>query len=203
VASDTGSKIASAAQVVLALASAFAIYEFGIARNRGTVPPWLDTAVPLVFVIGVPLLFLVQARHWENVYVGSLIKSKPTLEAGEVTVFKSRFMSAQFFPAGTFFKPNLTFLEWLGGGPFTVQKLLTVRLTNRRLIFGLLIGRTWRLVELSSVRNINLINGKWPYRDALLIEYESSDRDEKLLLWTKSRKHKKLITALQQVTKRG
>ena len=101
-------------------------------------------------------------------------------------------MSGQFFPAGLAFKPDPSFREWLKGGPIRVIGLLTVRFTDRRLVFGLLVGRTWRVLDLSAIREVRSIRGRWPYMHALLVEYEVGNRIEKLLVWTGSRRGRQL-----------
>lgn len=201
-ASNAQRKIASTGQLLLALALAFGMYEFGIARNHGRVPDWVDTVVSLIFIIGVPTGILLQARHSEEVHVGSLSSEEIVLERGEGVMFQSRFMSGQFFPRGIAFNPNLSFGEWLKGGPVRVIGLLRVRLTNRRLVFGLLVGRTWRVLELSAIRDVRSIKGHWPYKDALLIEYEFENGIEKMLFWTGSARGIRLRVALESAVSR-
>ena len=196
-ASNAQKKIASAGQLLLALVLAFAMYAFGMARNRGSVPSWLDTVVSLIFIIGVPTGILLQARHSEEVYVGDLSSEKVVPEAGELTVFENSFMSGQFFPAGIAFKPDVGFGEWLKGGAVRVIGLLRVRLTNRRLVFGLLVGHTWRVLDLSAIREVRSVRGRWPYKDAVLVEYEFGNRIEKILFWTGSGRGNRLKAALE------
>ena len=201
-ASNAQRKIASAGQLLLALVLAFAMYQFGIARNRGSVPNWLDTVVSLIFIVGVPTGILLQARHSEQVRVGSLSREEVVLQPGEDIVFKSSFMSGQFFLTGMAFNPDLGFGEWLKGGPVRVIGLLRVRLTNRSLVFGLLVGRTWRVLDLSAIREVRSIKGRWPYKDALLVEYEFSNRLEKILFWTGSDRGNRLKAALENAVSR-
>ena len=184
--------------MLVALALAFGMYEYGTARSHGSVSSWLDMAVSLVFIIGVPAVILIRARHSEDIYVGNLSDGKVALDVGENVLFESRFMSGQLFPSGTAFKPDLGFGEWLKGGPIRVIGLLTVRLTNRRLIFGLLVGRTWRVIDLSDIREARLIRGRWPYNNALLVEYEFCNSLEKILFWTGSGRGNRLRIALEK-----
>jgi hypothetical protein len=193
-------RLVSAVQLILAVSLAVGMYVYGTARNRGAVPYWFDDAFSLIWLVLVIAAIFLIARHSENRYVGSLLEQKPTLTATERLVFKNSFMSAQFFPDGMPFKTNPTLWEWLKGGPIRVVGLLAVELTTKKLIFGLAIGRTWRAVELDQITDIEVLNEKWPYRDAVLIKYKVESGAEKILMWTGSGAGRRFKDALQAAT---
>ena len=197
---NTRQRLVSAVQLFLALSLAVGMYIYGTARNRGAIPHWFDDAFSLIWLVLVVAAIFLIARHSENRYVGSLLAQKPTLTETERLVFKNSFMSAQFFPAGMPFKANLTLWEWLRGGPIRVVGLLAVELTTKKLVFGLAIGRTWRAVELDQITGIEVLQEKWPYRDAVLIKYKVESGVEKILVWAGSGRGRRFKDALQGVT---
>ena len=198
--SDTHRRVVSAVQLILGLTLAAGMYVYGTARNRGVIPHWFDDAFSVVWLVLVLVAIFFIARHSENVYVGNLLRGRPALAAGERIVFSNSFMSAQFFPVGMPFKSNLKMWEWLKGGPIRIVGLLAVELTTSKLVFGLLIGRTWRAVELDQITDIEVLNDKWPYRDAVLIEYKVKDGLEKILVWTGSGKGRRFKGVLEALT---
>ena len=171
--------------------------QLGIAK---TLPRWFDDAFSVVWLTLVLGAIFFIARHSENVYVGNLLEGRPALAAGEKVVFSNSFMSVQFFPVGMPFKSQLKLWEWLKGGPIRIVGLLTVELTTSKLVFGLLIGRTWRAVELDQITDIQVLNDKWPYRHAVLIEYKVKGGSENILVWTGSGRGRRFKDALEAVT---
>jgi hypothetical protein len=198
--SDTRRRVVSALQLILALTLAAGMYAYGTARNRGVIPHWFDDAFSVVWLVLVLVAIFFIARHAENVYVGNLLEARPALAAGERVAFSNSFMSAQFFPVGMPFKSHLNLWEWLKGGPIRIVGLLAVELTTSKLVFGLLVGRTWRAVELDQITDIEVLNDEWPYRDAVLIEYKVKDGLEKILVWTGSGRGRRFKDALRAVS---
>ncbi|MGB8768098.1 MAG: hypothetical protein WCC92_00670 [Candidatus Korobacteraceae bacterium] len=190
-------KLLSVVQISLGLLLAAGFYRFGMARNQGRIPNWLDIAFSVAWGALVVLVIIVQARRAEERYVGDLQNKPITLNPDEKILFKSRFMSGKFVPAGMVFNSKPSFREWLRGGPVTVIRLLAVQVTNKRLIFGMFLGRTWRVIELSMVKDVALVKGKWPYRNALLVEFDTENRIEKILFSICSGRGRRLKAALE------
>ena len=199
---ETKGRLISGIQILLGLSLALGMYAFGNARNQGKIPNWVDIALSLAFLALVVGLIVSQAHRAEDKYIGNLQDKAIPLNSGEDILFESSFMSGQFFPAEMAFNPEPSFREWLKGGPIRVRGLLAVQVTNQRLIFGLFLGRTWRVIELSMIRDIIPVNGKWPYRNALLIEYPLGNQIEKILFWTNSSRGQRLKASLEAASVR-
>ena len=200
-ASNKQRKIASIRPVASCISSGFGMYEFGIARNRGRVPNWVDTAVSLIFIIGVPTGILLQARHSEEVHVGSLSSEKIVLEPGEDVFSKTALCLGSSSLRGSH-STQSQLRRMAQRRPSQSNRTVEGSTDEQRLVFGLLVGRTWRVLELYAIREARWINGRWPYKDALLIEYEFDNRIEGMSVLDRLRPWKGLKVALERAVTR-
>lgn len=191
-------RVLSIIQLLLALGLACGFYLFFTARNRGQIPKLVEELIGVVWLLVVALMIVLRARRAEDVYVGDLSNGRVVLNPGEHVLFHSNFMSGKFFPSGVHFRPAVSFFEWLKGDGIGVNKLLKVKLTNKRFIFGLILGRIWRVVDLSMIQDITVVRGKFPYRNVLVVKYQFGDKAEELLFWITSRKGKRLKIAFDK-----
>jgi len=178
------------------------LYEYGLARNRGVTPQWLDDLVfnvwPLV-VIPVGIFYILRL---ERRVLGKLVTEKFDLLPGELILFRASLMSGVFYPRAVDFNPRPRWRELFQVPPYAVRGLLKVLLTDRRLVVGTLLGRTWRIIPLSCVRKIVDVHGSYPYRQAVLIEYDFEDQSEAILILNKSRRGQAFTDAVRSATAR-
>lgn len=178
------------------------LYEYGLARKRGVTPQWLDDLVfnvwPLV-VIPVGILYILRL---ERQVLGKLVTEKFDLLPGESILFRGSLMSGGFHPRAADFNPRPQWRELFQVPPYVVRGLLKVLLTNRRLVVGTLIGRTWRIIPLTSIRKIVDVHGSYPYRQALLLEYDFEDQREAIVIFNGSRRGQAFRDAARSATGR-
>ncbi|MCL5256865.1 MAG: hypothetical protein M1319_03595 [Chloroflexi bacterium] len=200
------SRAKSVSGLAIGILLMFAIGQYGTARNQGKIPEWIDNLVFDAWGVAVLGGAFIYSRWLERRCVGDIPHEKFRVEPGEKTLFGSRFMSGIFFRNVKDFNPFPNLKDRLRGAfaqPGTenamrLQGLLKIQVTDRRLVFGFsVLGRTWRVIPLSSVRSISELHGKWPYRDALVVEYDFAGRREALVLSSKPHKCTAMATTLR------
>lgn len=198
---------------VAAILLAVGIYLYGIQRNRGLVPAWFgdvffDAWGVLIVVGALALLHDIERRFLANIK-----PEKFKLLDGENLLFTASFVSCGLYPDTRTFDPQRGINNWLqphtglfglGWLPIDrhllVSNLLWFRLTDRRLVFGMLPSRTWRSIPLSDIVRVAEINGRWPYHNACLIEYRFDRRLEAIVFNNRSARYRELAEKLRVAT---
>lgn len=186
-----------ALSLVGAIAFVAAFYEYGLALNRGAVPRWVDELVDyawgLIIIIGIVVL----APRDEKRRVGDLPRGRFSLGPKEKLLFKGKFMSGALYKTAEKFNPRPTLRQWLSEGGIYVRGLLKVNLTTERLVFGRVARPNYRVVPLTDIERWSEIEGKWPHRHEVYIEYRYAGRNEGILVWTKSTDGQRFKEALE------
>lgn len=183
----------NALSILAALGVAVGMYIYGTERNRGLVPSWFDNLFFQAWGLMVLIGAFAVLRENERRFLGTV--SKPfRLQPGEDLILTAKFLSAEFYRHAGAFNPEPTFREWTRT-PLMVLNLLWVRLTDRRLVFGIP-WRTWRYVPLTDVIRVSEIPRRWPYLNAFLIEYRFDGRREALVLNKRLKRSRELMHKL-------
>ena len=185
---------------MLAIIAPVAVYLYGIERNRGSIPPWIDHYLGAAWGALAFVLFLAYGRSMERRAVGRVEKEAFRLQPAEKCLFTANFMSGEFYSRAEDFSPRPPFRRLLKG-PLAIRHLLRIRLTDRRFVVGTILGYAWRSLPLTSIRRVVEIQARWPYRDAHLIEYEFEGKSEAILVWTRSTRDKAFVALLRDLTK--
>lgn len=192
-----------ALSLVGAIAFVAAFYEYGLAHNRSVVPRWaaeiVNYAWALIIIIGIFVLAPLDERR----RVGDLPRGRFTLGPRERSLFKGKFMSGVLYKSAEKFNPRPTLRQWLSEGGIYVRGLLKVNLTTQRLIFGRVAGPTYRVFPLTDIERWSEIEGKWPHRHEVYIEYRYAGRNEGILVWTKSTDGQRFKEALARIIPLG
>jgi hypothetical protein len=188
-----------ALSLVGAIAFVAAFYEYGLALNRGAVPRWVDELVNyawgLIIIIGI----LVLAPRDERRVIGDLPRGRFSPRPSEKLLFQGKFMSGALYKSAEKFNPRPTLRQWLSEGGIYIRGLLKVDLTTERLVFGRVAGPHYRVVALTDIERWSEIEGKWPHRHEVYIEYRYAGRSEGILVWTRSRNGERFKGALRSL----
>jgi hypothetical protein len=176
-------------------------YQFGLARNRGLIPRWLENLVfgawlPVIIIASVPII-----RYYERQFFRTVFPGKFRLGDGEVLLF-SGFLSsgATLYPKAEDFTPSPPIRTWFRETPpYWGNPFIRVRLTDRRLTIGSAVGYTWRIIPLLSIIRISdVYRGKWSFpRELTVIEYEFQSRREIIAMPRNSKKARGFDVALR------
>ena len=192
-----GKLLQLALRVIPGCVLAFIVYEYGMAVNRGAVPRSVAEVVSYAWLVLLAALVPL-TRYIERRAIPQVSKESFELRLGENLLFSSGFMSGQFFLESKSFNPCPSILGVVrGAATFTVDGMLRVKLTGKRLVVGTTLGYTWRDLPLSSIIRVEETIGNWLYRRVLVIEYEFDGRREAIVIWNKSLKGQTLTKALR------
>jgi hypothetical protein len=181
-----------------AIAFVAAFYKYGLAVSRGAIPTWVDALVTCAWVLVVVVGILALVPLDERRLVGDLRGAHFSLRPSERQLFRRRFMSGALYRPADKFDPCPTLRQWFLGGGVYIRGLLQVDLTTERLAFGRVAGPTYRVLPLADIERWSEVEGRWPYRRAVYIEYLYAGQSEGILVWTKSRNGRRFKQALQE-----
>lgn len=199
-------KLASALAAVVV---AVGLYTYGIERNRGFVPAWFDRLFSEAWGVFVLAGALILLRSIERGFLGEVKPEKFRLSNGERALFAGNFMSFAVYPDARTFNAEGGRKNWiqpytgllgLGRSPsdwhLSASNLFWIRLTDRRLAFGILPSRTWRSVPLADIVGVREVHGRWPYRNVSLVEYLFDGRREAIVLSNRFRRSREFTHRL-------
>jgi len=187
----SGTKVAL--QLTAGVLVMIAIGDYGSARNQGKIPDWVDELVNVGWGVGIVLAAFILARWSERHYIGHLPRHKFSPAPSEKMLFSGNFMSCRFY-----LRP-----EEFGTNHGAWRRMLTVRLTDRCLALGSVLGSTWRIIPLPYIRCVSEPRDSRVNRNTVLIEYELEGRSEAFLIWNKRTRGKDFAEVLETAMQRA